>query len=187
MKATEGKIGRVFILRLEDNDKLPDCIEEFAKDNDITNAYVSFIAGIKTGKIVTGPKDPAARPVETLNVDISDTHESAAVGIIARDTDDNPILHIHGFLGRDGNTVSGCLRNGVDVWVTGEAIIYEILDATCVRVIDQETGFKLLNVGERSAAATVPAADAVSPAHMAKIDLNDGYSHIIHLFNSSLN
>ncbi len=187
MKATEGKIGRVFILRLEDNDKLPNCIEEFAKNNDIGNAYVSFIAGIKTGKIVTGPRDATARPVETINVDISDTHESAAVGIIARDTEDNPILHIHGFLGRDGNAVSGCMRNGVDVWVTGEAIIYEILDANCVRALDKDTGFTLLKVGENALESPQTPAEVVSASHAATINLNDGYSHIIHLFNSSLN
>ncbi|KDR94128.1 hypothetical protein SAMN02745945_00812 [Peptoclostridium litorale DSM 5388] len=30
MKATEGKLGRVFVIRLEEGDILPDCIEEFA-------------------------------------------------------------------------------------------------------------------------------------------------------------
>jgi len=27
MKATEGRIGRVFVMRLEHGDKVPDCIE----------------------------------------------------------------------------------------------------------------------------------------------------------------
>jgi uncharacterized protein len=31
MKATEGRIGRVFIIRLEDGDIVPGCIEKFVK------------------------------------------------------------------------------------------------------------------------------------------------------------
>ncbi len=32
MKFSEGRIGRVFILRLEDKDKIPECIEQFADE-----------------------------------------------------------------------------------------------------------------------------------------------------------
>lgn len=35
MQYSEGTIGRVFTLRLENGDKIPDCIETFAKDHDI--------------------------------------------------------------------------------------------------------------------------------------------------------
>jgi len=31
MKACEGKIGRVFVVRLEDGDVVPECIERFAR------------------------------------------------------------------------------------------------------------------------------------------------------------
>ena len=35
MKASEGKIGRVFVVRLEDGDVVPDCIERFAAEKSI--------------------------------------------------------------------------------------------------------------------------------------------------------
>lgn len=187
MKATEGKIGRVFILRLEDNDKLPHCLEAFAKEQNIQNAYVNFIAGIRTGNIITGPEDADARPIKTINVDIENTHESAAIGLIARDTAGEPILHIHGFFGRNGATVSGCLRNGVDVWVTGEAVVYEILDAVCIREAEEDTGFKLLRVGSVDTETAPTVLERVVSQASEKIDINDGYSHILHLFNSSIN
>ena len=187
MKATEGKIGRVFILSLEEDDKLPHCIEKFAGENDIKNGYVNFIAGIKTGSIISGPKDSNARPVEPLNVDINNTHESAAIGLIARDNEDNPILHIHGFLGRNGETTSGCFGQGVDVWVTGEAIVYEILDAACSREIDEDTGFKLLQVGSKKQIEVSNATEQAKSNNTLSIDTSDGFSHIIHLFNSSIN
>ncbi len=31
MKACEGRIGRVFIIELEDGDVVPECIEQFAE------------------------------------------------------------------------------------------------------------------------------------------------------------
>ena len=31
MKVSEGKVGRVFVVRLEDGDRLPDAIEDLAK------------------------------------------------------------------------------------------------------------------------------------------------------------
>lgn len=36
MKATCGQIGRVFIIRLEDGDKIPGDIERFAEENGVT-------------------------------------------------------------------------------------------------------------------------------------------------------
>ena len=188
MKATEGKIGRVFILRLEDNDKLPTCIEDFAKEQGIKNGYVNFIAGIKAGSIISGPEDANERPVKTLSVDIDNTHESAAMGMIACDSNGEPILHVHGFFGRNGDTLSGCLRNGVDVWVTGEAIIYEILDAICLREVEGDTGFKLLKVGTQDRISSLQKPiEAAAIHYQDKVDTTDGYSHIIHLFNSSIN
>lgn len=32
MIASEGRLGRVFVLRLEDGDRVPDCIEAFAAE-----------------------------------------------------------------------------------------------------------------------------------------------------------
>jgi ribosome biogenesis GTPase / thiamine phosphate phosphatase len=55
LKAAEGKIGRVYIIRLEDGDVIPTCLEEFAKENKIAVGLVTLIGGIGSGEIVTGP------------------------------------------------------------------------------------------------------------------------------------
>ena len=186
MQATEGKIGRVFVLSLNDNDELPGCIEDFARDHGIKTGYINFIGGIKTGKIVAGPQDANARPVKTLDVDISDTHETAAIGLIAPDTDNNPVLHIHGVLGRDKNVVTGCLRNGVKVWVTGEAILYEIAETSCVREFEEESGFNLLRIRDKKS-ELIKEMQKQSTTPEQAINIHDGNSHIIHLFNASVN
>ncbi|NIA06604.1 MAG: DUF296 domain-containing protein, partial [Actinobacteria bacterium] len=44
--------------------------------------------------------------------------------------------------GRDGRTITGCTRTGVDVWLIAEAIITEITDTTAHRVLS--AGLELL-------------------------------------------
>lgn len=62
MKYSEGNIGRVFVLRLEDGDKLPDVIEDFAKTKSITGAACWYVGGLHDGSMVVGPKDATTMP-----------------------------------------------------------------------------------------------------------------------------
>jgi len=69
MKYSEANLGRIFILRLEHGDKIPDIIEEFANTNQIDSAILHFIGGVDTNsKVVVGPEDGTAekpRPMVT--------------------------------------------------------------------------------------------------------------------------
>lgn len=147
MKYEEGKIGRAFVLRLENGDVLPDCIEKFAKDKGIKCAHVTLIGGIGKGNVVVGPKHPQNIPPEPVYQSIDGAHEVVASGVIALTDENKPVLHIHGALGRLGNTITGCLREGVEVWLVCEAIIYELLDVDVKRIKDPKSGLKLLSTG----------------------------------------
>ncbi|MDD5127854.1 MAG: DNA-binding protein [Dehalococcoidales bacterium] len=146
MKATEGKIGRVFVLRLEDGDIVPDCIEEFAASKGIKTGHVVLVGGIGEGQIVVGPRKSAQMPPEPMLLPVDGAHEAVANGILAPDESGKPVLHIHGALGRSGQTITGCLRNGVKTWLVAEAIIYEITGAKAARKKDRKSGFTLLEV-----------------------------------------
>ena len=147
MKSTEGRVGRVFVIRLEDGDVVPECIERFAEEQGIEVGHVILIGGIGGGQVVVGPRRSDEMPPEPMLLPIDGAHEVAAVGVLAPDEDGKPVLHIHGALGRSGNTLTGCLRPGVDTWVVGEAVLYEILGADVTRVKDAKTGFTLLEPG----------------------------------------
>ena len=149
MKASEGKIGRVFIIRLEDGDVVPTCIEQFARDKGIATGHVILVGGIGEGEVVVGPHRSEERPPEPMLLPIDGAHEVCGVGVLAPDEEGNPVLHIHAALGRSGGTMTGCLRMGVKTWIVGEAIIYEILDTTAIRIKDKESGFMLLNVKDK--------------------------------------
>lgn len=147
MKSTEGRLGRVFVIRLEDGDVVPDCIERFAEDNGVTVGHVILVGGIGDGEVVVGPRRSEERPPEPMLLPIDGAHEVAGVGVLAPGEDGRPMLHIHAALGRSGTTTTGCLRPGVGTWLVAEAILYEILDTTVARVMDSESGFQLLEPG----------------------------------------
>ena len=146
MKASEGKLGRVFVLRLEDGDVVPDCIERFAEEKKISVGHVVMVGGIGGGEVVVGPRRSDEMPPEPMLLPIDGAHEVAGVGVIAPGEDGKPVLHIHAALGRSGKTTTGCLRPGVTTWLVGEVILYEIVGANVARVKDAKSGFGLLEV-----------------------------------------
>jgi predicted DNA-binding protein with PD1-like motif len=146
MKASQGRPGRVFILRLEDGDILPDCIENFAAGHEISVGYVVIVGGIGEGNVVVGPRDSSQMPPEPMLLPVDGAHELAGVGIIAPGEDGRPVLHIHAALGRAGKTTTGCLRPGVKTWLVGEAVINEVLDVDVMRKKDVKSGFALLEI-----------------------------------------
>jgi predicted DNA-binding protein with PD1-like motif len=151
MKATEGKLGRTFIIRLEDGDVVPECIEKFAVRKKIAAAYAIMVGGIGGGQVVSGPRTTAGMPPDPLYLPVDGVHEVAGVGILAPDGQGKPVLHIHAALGRAGSTLTGCLRPGVKTWVIGEVVLIEILGVDVARLVDKATGFELLEiVGKKS-------------------------------------
>lgn len=147
MKSCEGRLGRVFVMRLEDGDRVPTCIERFAEEKGISVAHVILVGGIGSGEVVVGPRRSEERPPQPMLLPIDGAHEVAGVGVLAPGADGKPSLHIHAALGRAGQTTTGCLRPGVSVWMVGEVILYEILSVKVSRVLDRESGFALLEPG----------------------------------------
>jgi len=144
MKACEGKVGRVFIIRLEDGDVVPGCIERFAEEHGVAVGQVILVGGVGGGEIVVGPQRSEEMPPQPMLLPVDGAHEVLAVGVLAPDEDGKSVLHIHGALGRSGQTMSGCLRPGVTTWLVGEVILYEILGVNVARVRDEDSGFNLL-------------------------------------------
>ncbi len=148
MKACQGKMGRVFVIRLEDGDVVPACIERFAEENGVSVGHAVLVGGIGGGEVVVGPRCSQEMPPQPMLLPVDGAHEVVGVGVLAPDEDGKPVLHIHAALGRSGQTMSGCLRPGVETWLVGEVILCEILGVKAVRVRDAESGFSLLEPGE---------------------------------------
>lgn len=145
MIVSEGHIGRVFVLRLGDGDRIPDAIEEFAATREVSSALVVALGGLENGRLVVGPEDGTVMPPQSMLAAISRVHEAAAVGTLFPTAHHGkPTLHMHGVLGRGETTLAGCVRPGLDVWKILEVVVIEILGTDLARAHDPETGFNLL-------------------------------------------
>jgi predicted DNA-binding protein with PD1-like motif len=148
MQSAEGKMGRVFILRLEDGDILPSAIEQFAAEKKIKNGFVLLVGGIGGGQVVVGPRISDQMPPEAMLLPIDGAHEVVGVGVLAPCEDNKTKMHMHAALGRSGKTTTGCIRPGVKTWLVAEAVVYEITGVDAKRVMDKKSGFALLQVKE---------------------------------------
>jgi uncharacterized protein len=145
---TEANLGRVFILRLYQRERIHEVIEKFASEKQISNGLCFFLGGAEDkSKVVVGPKDGAALPPEPMVTLLKGVHEGYGVGTIFADEKGKPKLHMHASFGRNDTAVTGCVRLGVDVWQIGEVVILELAGASAMRAKDKVTGFELLEVG----------------------------------------
>ena len=145
MKHSQARFGRTFIIRLEDGEILHETIEAFAAEHSVKAAAVIAVGGVDEGsKLVVGPEHGRSMPVTPMEHILDDVHEIAGVGTIFPDKDNQPVLHMHIASGRRDETITGCVRRGVKVWQVMEIILLELVDTTASRVMDEQTGFELL-------------------------------------------
>jgi|WetSurMetagenome_2_1015567.scaffolds.fasta_scaffold531374_2 uncharacterized protein len=149
MKSIEGTLGRVFVLRLDQDDPLPKCIEDFAAEKEIRLAQVVFVGGIYRGNLVAGPRKTDDLRPDPIIVPVSEAHDAFALGLIAPAENGRPSLHMHGALGRSGQAIAGCFQSGVSVWLVGEAVLYEIFsESTARRIVDKTAKLTLFEILE---------------------------------------
>ncbi len=146
MKALEGKLGRIFVLRFEENEILPKAIEEFANKKRIKAGIVFIIGGTKSGKLITGPKETEAIPTSVIETSFISGREMLGIGTLFKNETGKISLHMHIASGRNKSTFTGCIRKGIKVFLIAEAVIFEIKGIKVIRKKDIYTGFNLLTL-----------------------------------------
>ncbi len=145
MKYSEAKIGRTFVIRLEDGEIIHECLEKFAAEKKIGAAALIILGGADKGsRLVVGPEKGRARPVVPMELAVKDVHEIAGTGTIFPDANGRPVLHMHIACGRKGRAVAGCVRRGVKAWHVAEIVLCELKGCSARRTPDPATGFELL-------------------------------------------
>jgi len=145
MQITEAKLRRIFVVRLEEGEKLPTAIEKLAGDKKIRSAFVMLLGGAKDGKLVVGP-GKGGKKHKILTQSFRQGHEILGIGTIFAGAH-GPELHLHTAVGRGKNVLVGCGRTGLRVNFIIEAVIIELAGLNARRVLDPATGFHLLKLG----------------------------------------
>lgn len=145
MQIAEGRIKRVFVIRLEDGEKLPEAVEKFARTKSMRAGLVLLVGGARSGTLVVGPKKTSPAPLPMLSA-FSAGHELLGVGTIFVGKQ-GPELHLHAALGRGKQTRVGCIRNGIRTYLVGEIVILELTGFRARRARDPRSGFHLLKLG----------------------------------------
>jgi len=149
LQFTEAKMGRIFVLRLHDGDHLPETLESFAEKQQVASAVCFFLGGAKeNSRIIVGPEDGNVFPPQPMTTLLKGVHESYGVGTIFKNEVGKPKLHMHAAFGRNQETITGCVRMGVDVWQIGEVVVLELLCSSAKRTKDAKTSFEFLETSE---------------------------------------
>ena len=146
MKYSEAKQGRTFIIRLESGEVLHEQIEQVAREQSIRAAALILVGGVDHGStLIVGPQHGDRLPTPVIEHVLSAEHEITGTGTVFWDQERNaPTAHIHIACGREGQTITGCIRRGVKVWLTMEVVVFELVDTTAARVKDPQSGHSLL-------------------------------------------
>ncbi len=146
MKYSQAKQGRIFVIRLEDGEILHETIEDFAAQQGIKAAFMIVLGGADSqSRLVVGPEDGRATPVNPLTHDLEEVHEITGTGTLFPDEEGKPMLHMHVAAGRQESTITGCVRTGVKTWQVAEIVLVEFLETTAHRRLEPTLGFKLLS------------------------------------------
>ena len=148
MQYSEGRLGRVFAIRLEHGEAMPESLERFATEQGVHSGLAIMVGGADEGsRFVVGPQDShTLPPVPMVNV-LTGVHEVAAIGTLFPDETGKPTLHMHATFGRGDAALSGCIREGIVTWQVLEIILLEITGLTATRILDPDTGFRLPQCG----------------------------------------
>ena len=148
MQYTEGQMGRVFALRLEHGDLMPQTLEDFCAEHGVKSGMAIMVGGADDGsKLVVGPEDGNVLPAVPMVTTLVGAHEVAGVGLIFASEHGKPVLHMHAASGRGEKTITGCIRAGVVTWHVLEVMLIEITGLDAIRLPDALTGFNLLQCG----------------------------------------
>jgi predicted DNA-binding protein with PD1-like motif len=143
MEYTTGAVGRCVCIRLHEDDKVYDSIQNVAEKEGIDSAAVFVIGGVKNGAVVVGPNDQDERPLNTIVKRFDDAREIAGIGTLFKNEAGEVKLHLHASIGKGSEPIVGCPRIGLDCWLVTEVIILEMLGLNAVRA-KEAGGLELL-------------------------------------------
>ena len=138
MEYAEGTPGRIFTLRIDNEEDILETLGIFLKEKDVNTGVLFFLGALKRAKLITGPKEAVFPPVPN-EIIISGGHEIIGIGTVYK-SENGPSLHIHTSAGRKEETLTGCLREFAEVYLIAEVVILEFMGISAIRAFDPKLG-----------------------------------------------
>jgi predicted DNA-binding protein with PD1-like motif len=149
MQYTEGQLGRIFVVRIDDGEDMLVSLRQFIIDKDIGAGSITFLGALMNGRMVTGPEEPVIPPVPHF-VMFEGGWEVFGIGTIYPG-EGGPHIHYHASVGRSGHALTGCLREKATTYLIVEAVIMEFTGLTARREFDEKTQLHLPQLGSSAA------------------------------------
>ncbi|MCK9590650.1 MAG: DNA-binding protein [Methanoregula sp.] len=146
MQYTEGQLGRVFVVRIDNGEDMLISLRQFIDDKAIRAGSILFLGALLNGRMVTGPEEPVIPPVPHF-VMFEGGWEVFGVGTIYPG-EDGPHIHYHASVGRSGHALTGCIREKAITYLVIEAIIFEFTGLSARREFDEKTQVHLPVLGK---------------------------------------
>jgi len=147
MQYTEGQLGRVFVVRIDDGEDMLVSLRQFIHDKGVRAGSIVFLGALMNGRMVTGPEEPVIPPVPHF-VMFEGGWEVFGVGTIYPG-EGGPHIHYHASVGRAGHALTGCLREKAVTYLIVEAVIYEFTGLSARKEFDEKTQIHLPVLGNR--------------------------------------
>lgn len=147
MQYSEGRLGRIFVIKLDNGEDLIASIQKFTKEKMIKSCMALFLGALREGRMVTGPEAPVIPPVSHFE-DFNSAWEVFGMATIYPSTGGTG-LHIHSSLGRGREALTGCIRERASVYLTVEIVLFEFEGLSAERVFDEKVGLHLLSLENR--------------------------------------
>jgi len=141
MQFSEGRLGRVFVLRIDDGEDFLGVTREFVRDKGIATGTILYLGALRQAKMVTGP-EAAVLPPDPHYVMFEGGWEMVGIGTICTG-EDGPAIHFHASVGRAGHALTGCLRERATTYIVAEVIILEFTGISIVHRFDEKTQVNL--------------------------------------------
>lgn len=147
MQYSEGRLGRVFVLKMDDGEDLIESLQKFLREKEIESCMALFIGALREGRAVTGPEQPVIPSVPHF-VNFDDGWETFGMASVYPSADGLK-LHIHSALGRGEEALTGCIREKASVYLTVEMVIFEFSGLKAARTWDEKAELFLLSLEKK--------------------------------------
>ncbi|MFB6346676.1 MAG: PCC domain-containing protein [bacterium] len=126
MDVQEFRSKRWFRLLLEDDESLKASIRDASRERGIGFGWIQVVGEIKDPKLASGYRlEENGDTPEKIMVEPGESHHVLGVGSV-RKSGDGREVHLHGPMGRDGETTTGCWAGDQSVFKGLEVVLVEL-------------------------------------------------------------